>query len=60
MVTRDASHKSVQNKHKIMQDIGTESYLTKHYSSTTGGYGKHIEHDIPVNLSSAIASIYQS
>ena len=56
----NASYKSVLGKHKIMHDLGTKSYLTKHYSSTTGGYGKYIEHDIPVNLSSAIASIYQS
>jgi hypothetical protein len=28
----DASHKSIQDKHKIMQDIATYSYLTKHHT----------------------------
>jgi hypothetical protein len=28
----DALHKNIQDKHKIMKDIATYSYLTKHHT----------------------------
>ena len=43
-------HISIQDKHKIMQDIDTNSYLTNITQLTIES--KHIKHDILVYLSS--------